>query len=399
MKAKLIMSHSLSAPELLERLIAFDTTSTKSNLALVDFVCNYLDRPGARIERFFSEDGNKANVLVRFGPEIDGDQGLMLCGHTDVVPAEEKEWRSDPFRLTEDDRAFYGRGTADMKGFLALAIQLAAEMSHSELRSPFAILLTRDEEIGTVGARHFVESWPGASPLPKATVIGEPTSLCVARMHKGHVRVRIATHGVSAHSGYPHLGHNAIEEMGKAVIALTELRRELERERELTSDFFVEVPYVPLNLGTIRGGSAVNVVPDRCVVELGFRPLPKMDSTVVLDRIRATLRRVLSDRVFEMELLNESPAFITDENVPIYRHTCSLVSQTETRTVSFATDAGWLKQLDLDCVIFGPGTIEVAHKPNEWLPKADFFRAAGVLRSLVEKLCLSESPSPQQGNA
>lgn len=384
----------LSDPGLLARLVAFDTTSRNSNLPLADFLCDYLDRPGIRVARHFSPDGAKANVVAWIGPEPDGSrEGLVLSGHMDVVPAEEEGWSSDPFALADAGDRYVARGSCDMKGFLALAANLAAETAGGGgLRAPLALVFTYDEEVGTLGARHFAETSPDRSLLPRNAIIGEPTSLRVARVHKGHLKMRVTLHGLSAHSGYPHLGRNAIEPAGRVIGALAELRRTLEGEEPPSRELFPEVPFVPLNVGTVHGGSAINVVPDRCTVELGVRPLPGVSSEELVERVR---RAVLAAAApFEpsftpdIDVLSDSPPMLLDEEAPIHRHLCALVGQSQGSSVNFATDAGWLQRLGLDCAIFGPGSIEVAHKPNEYLPKNDFAAARGLLARTIERFCL-----------
>jgi acetylornithine deacetylase len=389
----------LSDADLLARLVAFDTTSRNSNLPLADFLCEYLDRPGARIVRQPSPDGTKANVVAWLGPEPeqssseDQRPGLVLSGHMDVVPAEEAEWRSDPFTLTDGGDRWTARGACDMKGFLAVAANAALAASGSgRLRAPLALVLTYDEEVGTLGARHLLESYPEGHLLPQSAVIGEPTSLRVARAHKGHLKMRITLHGRSAHSGYPHLGRNAIEPAGRVIEALAALRRTLEGEDAPHAELFPEVPFVPLNVGTVHGGSAINVVPDRCVVEVGVRPLPGMGSAELAERVRRAVLAVLAEDSLEtfepdIDLLSDSPPMLLDEEAPIHRHLCKLVGQQSGATVSFATDAGWLQRLGLDCAIFGPGTIEVAHKPNEHVPKGELERARELIGITVRRFC------------
>jgi acetylornithine deacetylase len=381
----------LSDAELLARLIAFDTTSRNSNLPLADFLADYLDRPGVRIARNPSADGCKANLVAWVGPEPAGDRrGLVLSGHMDVVPAEEDDWQSDPFTLADGGDRWIARGVCDMKGFLALAANLAAEAvtaGAEHWRAPLALVFTYDEEVGTLGAKRLTESFPEAAALPRSAVIGEPTSLRVARTHKGHFKLRITLHGVSAHSGYPHLGTNAIEPAGRVITALAALRQELAAETPPNRELFPEVPFVPLNVGTVHGGSAINVVPDRCVVEIGVRPLPGIGSAELIERVERAVRAAAAPFNPEIELLSDSPPLLLDETAPIHRHLCALVGQSAGSSVSFATDAGWLQRLGLDCAIFGPGSIEVAHKPNEHLPKSEFTTARGLLAQTIEKFC------------
>jgi acetylornithine deacetylase len=385
----------LSDADLLSRLVAFDSTSRNSNLPIADFLCDYLDRPGVRIDRNPSPDGTKTNLVAWIGPAPRDDRaGLVLSGHMDVVPADEAGWRNDPFLLADEGDRWVGRGACDMKGFLALAANLMAEMAEADpgrLRAPLALVFTYDEEVGTLGARRLLESYDAGPSLPRAAIIGEPTSLRVARAHKGHLKLRVTLHGRSAHSGYPHLGVNAIEPAGRVINAMAELRRELEREEPPHHELFSEVPFVPLNVGTVHGGAAINVVPDRCVVEVGVRPLPGMESSALSERIRRAAVTAAAPLEPTVEILSDSPPMYLDEGASIHRHLRDLVGQGETTTVSFATDAGWLQQLGLDCAIFGPGTIEVAHKPNESLPKSELAAARELLARTVRRFC--EEPS------
>ena len=380
----------LADATLLERLVGFDTTSSLSNLPLADFVCDYLDRPGVRVDKVWSEDRTKANVVVRAGPERDDGEGLTLSGHMDVVPADEPEWRSEPFTLTTTEEAYVGRGTADMKGFLALAVARLARLDPGRLRRPLALLLTYDEEVGTLGARRFAESGDLAPTLPRDVIIGEPTSLRVVRLHKGMIRLRLVFHGRAAHSGYPHLGRNAIEPAARAIAALAELRAGMETERPPHGEHFPEVPYATLNVGTVAGGSAVNVIPDRCTVQVGIRLLPEMKAEEMTERVRETVAAALPGETFELLSLGESPAMMLDQKAPLHRQLCELVGQHGTESVAFATDAGWLQRIGLRCAVFGPGSIEVAHRPNEFLPIGEFARAGDLLDEIIHRRCLAE---------
>jgi acetylornithine deacetylase len=379
----------LTDAALLEQLVAFDTTSHLSNLPLVDFVADYLDRPGLVLERRFSPDGCKANLVVRTGPQSADGSGLTLSGHMDVVPAEEPDWRSDPFRLTRSGDTWVGRGAADMKGFLALVINRLAALEPAGLRRPLALLLTYDEEVGTVGARRFAETADASVAIPLDVVIGEPTSLRVVRLHKGMLRIQLVFHGRAAHSGFPHLGRNAIEPAARAIAALAELRARMERERPAHGEHFSEVPYAALNVGVVQGGSAANVIPDRCTVQLGIRLLPGMKAQDVAERIREAVAGALPDERFDLAIPSESPAMILDEAAALHRELSSLVGQNGTESVAFATDAGWLQRAGYRCVIFGPGDIKVAHRANEFVPIAELERAGMVLDELIRRRCFA----------
>jgi acetylornithine deacetylase len=379
----------LSDAALLERLVAYDTTSRLSNLPFVDFVSEYLDRRDVAITRLASPDDTKANLVVRVGPDVEDRSGLTLSGHMDVVPADEPDWRSNPFNLTRSNETWVGRGAADMKGFLALAINRLAGLEPARLRRPLALLLTYDEEVGTVGARHFAETADASVPLPRDVVIGEPTSLRVVRLHKGMLRIQLVFHGRAAHSGFPHLGRNAIEPAAKAIASLAELRAAMEQERPAHGEHFPEVPYAALNIGVIQGGSAANVIPDRCSVQLGIRLVPGMKAVEVAERVREAVAIALPEEHFELATLGESPAMLLDEEASLYRELSSLVGQTGTESVAFATDAGWLQRVGYRCVIFGPGDIRVAHRANEFVPIAELERAGVVLDELIRLRCIA----------
>jgi acetylornithine deacetylase len=378
------MSAILSDVDLLRTLVAFDSTSDCSNLPIADFISDYLDRTGVTVRRNPSEDGRKTNLLARVGPERDDGEGLVLSGHMDVVPALEPGWGSSPFELTERGGKLFGRGTADMKSFLAISINALLRAADHRSDKPLVLLFTYDEETGTFGARRFVETW--TSPLPRATVIGEPTSLRVVHAHKGHLRIRLTCTGRSAHSGYPHLGKNAIESAAHAIGGLAALRDELEQERPEHASLFPEVPFVPLNIATIRGGSAVNIVPERCEIEVGLRPLPGMDSDTIIARVR---QAVSATEPPELQILSDSPPMLLPPDNPFHRRLCGLLGQNESSTVNYATDAGWFQTVGMECVLFGPGSIEVAHRPDEFVPVDEMKRASSVLDLLIRSSVLA----------
>jgi acetylornithine deacetylase len=378
----------LSNPELLARLVGFDSVSRNSNLPIADFICDYLDGRGFRIARNPSADGTKTNLIVSAGPagEDPTRPGLVLSGHMDVVPAAEPEWESDPFALTERDGSLYGRGTCDMKGFLAVAMNRIKAIDPGSLRHPLALVFTYDEEVGTMGARRFAETWEESSPLPRRTVIGEPTSMRVARMHKGHIKLRFTFPGRSAHSGYPHLGVNAIEPAGRAIVALAELRAALERERPPLGHHFDPVPFVTLNVAQVAGGTAVNIIPDQCVLDIGFRLLPGMERDPMVARIRGTVESgVGKDVVFE--LVNESPPMLLEDKADVFHAACAAAHQQGDHTIAFTTDGGWFGRTGMECVIFGPGAIEVAHRPNEFIPMKELEACDAALKQLVQRFC------------
>ena len=381
----------LTDAELLARLVGFDSTSRYSNRPIAEFIQDYLDLPGVRIASQPAPEEDKLNLVVSYGPEVEADRGgLVLSGHMDVVPAEEPEWTSDPFELTETDDAYVGRGSADMKGFDALAINTLARLAAEgrELARPLCLLLTYDEELGTLGAHHFVQTWDlAANPLPRRAIIGEPTSLEVVRMHKGHAKAKLTVRGRSAHSGYPHLGHNAIEPMGRAIAALGKFRKELEGESCPNAEHFPEVPFVALNLARMRAGTAINIIPETAELDLGIRVLPGMDAAAIWQRAEALLASTLEGEEYHFERLNQSPPMLMAEDHDLAQRLYAKMGQEATVSASYATDAGWFADGGFDCLLWGPGTIEVAHRPNESIPKAELHRASDLLAEVVAEVC------------
>ncbi len=380
---------------LLARLVAFPTVSTDTNQPLIDFVSSYVDRPGIEITRQSSADGRQSNLLLWMGPSIDESdvdrRGLVLCGHVDVVPPGERSlWTSDPFTLDERAGRLYGRGSVDMKGFDALSVNLLASTDPRSLVNPLVVLLTFGEELGSLGAKHFVDAWPASRPLPRNVVIGEPTMLQAVRMHKGHTAGRILVKGRSAHSGTPHLGANAIETAARVVAAIGAVSDTLHEKRTETSRFFPEVPYPTFVVTGIRGGAAINVVPESCELDLSIRPLPGMSAQSMIETARQALSGIDLEGV-EITVINDNPPMLLPEKAPIHRDLCELLGQSESVGVSYASDGGHLATMGLDCVLFGPGSIEVAHQPDEYIEVDQITRANDLLTKLIHRHCMNDA--------
>ncbi|NNF44638.1 MAG: acetylornithine deacetylase [Phycisphaerales bacterium] len=384
------MSKRLSDRGLLARLVAFDSVSSRPNRPIADFLCAYLEDAGVRVERDEHDGGAKVNVRAAVGPDPGPTRdGLLLCGHLDVVPADEPEWDGDPFTLRAAGDRLYGRGTTDMKGFVALAVNrlCAAADTHA---APLVLLLTCDEEVGGIGAQRLSARW-GPERWPRATVIGEPTQLRVVRMHKGHLKLRVTVEGRAAHSGSPQLGINAIARATPVLSALDALRATLAGERAPASVFFPEVPAPVLNIGRIEGGSAVNVVPDRCVIDVGVRLLPGASVPAFLERFEASV----GDDA-RVEVVNDNPPMESAAGTPLDTCARSLVDQTESIGVSFASDGGVLQRdLGCVCILFGPGDMAVAHRPNEYLETAELTRGAALLEQLVAHAGVEDAMTEQ----
>ncbi|TWT44782.1 Acetylornithine deacetylase [Phycisphaerae bacterium RAS1] len=400
--------------ELLERLVSFDTTSDRPSVAAMDFLAGYLESAGCRVWRQTYESGRKVNLLAGRGsgrwaianrdlqdaPSVSLCEGLVLSGHIDVVPATEPDWGSNPFQLVERDERFFGRGSADMKGFVALAANRLARTREEEAKRPLRLLVTSDEETGAIGARHFAENWDGHEPLPRSVIIGEPTQLALVRMHKGHMKLRITVTGRAAHSGRPHLGVSAIEHAGVVIAALTALNARMRALRTETSEHFSDCPHPVLNIGTIAGGSAVNIVPERCELNLGVRLLPGQPSELALDLIRESLGKLpeaTRERV-TLEMLNDNPPMLCDKLATVNIELARMLRQCATGAAPYATDGGWLQKLGLECALLGPGNIEDAHRANESISISQFEAGARRLEEIVRRFCGEEIEPRSHGD-
>ena len=379
---------------LLARLMSFAPVSSASNRPIAEFAAAQLRRDGATVELIESADGEQVNVVATIGPSETDRAGLVLSGHLDVVPADEPDWNGDAFTLREDSGKLYGRGSCDMLGSVALFINLFRAIDVDRLAAPLAVVLTFGEELGSLGAKRLVEVWDGAQQLPRACVVGEPTSLQVVRMHKGHVKMRITVSGHPAHSGSPHLGSNAIEAATPVLASLSKLRAELEYERPANGEYFDAVPFVALNIARLQAGTALNVIPEQCVIELGMRPLPGGDSQVLVQRVSEVVARTDDAGVATVTVMDENPPMGTGADAGICRLLYDLTNQQQCAGVSYSSDGGVFgRDLGMDCVLFGPGSIEHAHRPNEFVPIAEMQQAKGVLLKVIETMCMHQVSS------
>lgn len=370
----------------LARLVAFPTVSNRPVTALAAHMAERAEALGFRVERFDSPtEAGKTNIVASIGPM--GTDGLVLSGHMDVVPTEGQPWSSDPFRVKERDGRLYGRGTADMKGFLAATMEALERIPRAAYTRELVLIWTHDEEVGCVGSGHLAHTLQDQKrPLPKNCLIGEPTDFQVLRMHPGHVGVGIDLRGAAAHSSRPDLGVNAITAAATVVSALQELAQDLERETALED--FLEKPWVAFNIATITGGSAINIVPDACRIELGYRPLPGMEATDVYDRIVERVAALsLGDASVQTDLIRVTPSLLTAAGTALGDLLDRHAAPCDRPAASFATDGGNLAALGTAPLIFGPGSITVAHQADEWIAAADLIRAVDVIEDVVRRAC------------
>lgn len=374
----------------LARLIAFPTVSSRPVLGIAGHLADRAEALGFVVERFDDpQNTDKTNVVATIGPPVPG--GLVLSGHMDVVPVANQPWTTDPFVLTARDNRLLGRGTADMKGFIAATMIALTRIAKREYRRPLTLVWTHDEEVGCHGSAHLATTLVARGRrLAAACLVGEPTDFRILRMHAGHVAVRLIATGAAAHSAYPELGANAIDAAALAVVALASLAAELRDEHHPQAD--LERDFVPLNIGTVRGGSAINIVADRCEVELGYRPLPGQGHEPVLGRIQQRLaeQRWPKGTDVRMELIRVTPSLATPADTELQRLLQADASAPGTGAAGFATDGGNLARCGCAPLVFGPGSIQVAHQADEWIDGPALVRTVDIVERLVRARCCAE---------
>jgi acetylornithine deacetylase len=373
---------------MIERLVAFDTVSSKSNLALIDFVAQSLENHGVASRRSFDAEGGKANLFATLGPDIPG--GIVLSGHSDVVPVEGQPWDSDPFQVVERDGRLYGRGTADMKSFLAVALALVPEMLAADLRVPIHLAISYDEEVGCIGVRGLIADVTANLPLPRLVMVGEPTDMKIVNAHKGVTVFRTTVTGKEAHSSQPHRAASAIEAAARLIGFLADLAEEKRRQAPADSRF--EPPFTSFNVGTIAGGTAQNIVPRHCSFTWEFRELPGDDGAAILERftrfaedqVLPDLRARAPEAAIVTESLAEAPALRPEPDSEAEALARALTGANTTHAVSYAAEAGLFQQAGFSAVICGPGSIDQAHQANEFIEQSQVEACEVVLRRLID---------------
>ena len=383
----------------LTRLIGFDTVSRHSNLALVKDVQFYCEQLGMTVALTFNEAQDKANLFVTVPAGKDGDiitGGLVLSGHTDVVPVDGQDWTSEPFTATIRGSRLYGRGACDMKGFIACALNLlpnAVQLSkNGQLRRPLHLALSFDEEIGCLGAPLILADLAKRGIHPDYCIVGEPTNMTMVVAHKGVAVYRCRVHGKSAHSSLTNQGVNAISYASRLVGFVDSLAEELSHRDD--DDNLFDVPYSTLSVGTIQGGTATNIVPNLCEFTFDYRNLPHMTQNDILVPIQAKVAQLneqMQARAAEtgIELLKEEnvPAMTDDDNAEIQQLIAALVGDNKRHKVAYATEGGQFTEAGIPTIICGPGSIEQAHKADEYVELSELERCDSFLQRLLESCC------------
>ncbi len=384
------MSRITETVDHLRELIAFPTVSSTSNLAMIDKLAERLEAAGARVEIQRDPTSNKANLFATIGPENPG--GILLSGHTDVVPAPAEDWTSDPFELTERDGRLYGRGSCDMKGFIAAAVTMAPVLAASVRNRPLHFAFTYDEEVGCLGAQALAEALAARDIRPGIAIIGEPTNMRVIEGHKGCCEYTTRFEGLAGHGSEPDKGVNAVEYAVRYLSRLLDLRAPLRHRAPKASRF--DPPWTTINPGSLHGGVAHNVIADRAEVQWEMRPVQASDGAFV----REEMRRYVEEHLLpEMQAVSGAARIVTevvgevaglepaDEN-SARDIVQELTGANGADLVAFGTEAGIFQSLGMDVVVCGPGSIEQAHKPDEFLALDQLSQCLDMLEGLGGRL-------------
>jgi acetylornithine deacetylase len=374
---------------LLDRLVSFDTESSRSNLPLIDFVEDYLLGLSARFTRIPNAAGDKAALFVTFGPDIDG--GVVLSGHTDVVPVTGQKWTTPPFVLRRDGERLYGRGTCDMKGFDALCLAMAPEFLAAKLKKPIHIMLSYDEETTCAGCLDTIARFGQDLPRPALAIIGEPTMMQVADAHKSIATYRTCVTGHEAHSSKPWLGVSAVHIACELVAALEKIGVELQSDRDPQGRF--EPAFSTVHVGMINGGTARNIMARQCEFFWEFRGLPHTPQDAALNRFEAVSAALAAERFgqfpnarIETFVEIEAPGLADGADSSASTLALALSRANHTIAVPYATEAGQFQFGGLPAVICGPGSIDQAHQPDEYIDIGQMAEGVAFLRRLASQL-------------
>ncbi len=376
--------------EMIRRLIAFDTTSRLSNLELIRFVAEYLEQHGVRSTLVHDATGTKANLLATVGA---GEGGIVLSGHTDVVPVDGQPWDTDPFVVVERDGKLFGRGTSDMKSFIAVCLAAVPAMTRRRLSEPVHLVLSYDEEVGCIGVGGMLDHLKRSGIRPRLGIIGEPTEMGVVDAHKGGRAYETTVVGLEAHSSQRHLGVSAVETAAELIGELMRIQAEYE-SRDVPGATRFMPPYSTVHVGTINGGTAGNIMARCCSFHWEQRSLPHTDMDEAHDRLQRyvaekvlpRMRRIHPQASVTTRVLAAVPALVPDEGSPAEVLAKSLVGSNATEAVAYMTEAGLFQEAGIPVVVCGPGNIREAHKPNEFIELEQVAACETFVDRLIDRI-------------
>jgi len=376
------------AVDLTKKLIAFDTTSRLSNLALIDWAQHLLEKSGARCRRSYDSSGKKANLFATFGPE--GHGGYVLSGHTDVVPVDGQDWSSDPFKAEVRGDKLFGRGTCDMKGFSGVALSLVPEIAQAKLKRPIHFALSYDEEVGCTGISGLLDDLAVAKIKPALCIVGEPTLMKVVGAHKGGTAVKTRCHGHEGHSSAPQKGASAVMMAGEFIANLVRIGVELQADR----DPRFEPPYSTTQANIVHGGTALNILAREATITWECRTLPGRDPNDVVNRAKELAADMLPryrngapDASIETTVTSSYPGLALDMDSPAVALAREISGANDVEAVAYGTEAGHFARAGIPAVICGPGSIDQAHKPDEFVALSELAACEAFLRKVIARAC------------
>lgn len=385
------MTDPLTPREILDRLVAFPTVSRDSNLALVDWVEAYLGQFGITCRRDYNRKGDKAGLFAHIGPDVEG--GVILSGHTDVVPVDGQDWSTDPFTITEQGGKLYGRGTADMKGFDALAIWAAVEAQRRGVTRPLQLALTRDEEIGCLGAPPLLRAMAGRVPRAELAIIGEPSSMKIVTGHKGSSGFLVSVTGHEVHSSIMHTGVNAVMEAARLVDWANRANAENREKPPTETAALFDPPWTTIHVGKIQGGTAHNITAKDCQFAITWRCVPdeRLDDWKARFRdkvaeVEAGMKQVHPKAQITLGEMFTVPGLAPEPDGAADRFVRDLTGENESRAVSFATEGGQFQAEGYSAVVCGPGDIAQAHQPDEFITLDQFTAGHRFMTRLIDRL-------------
>jgi acetylornithine deacetylase len=384
------LSPSSRSLDMIRKLVAFDTTSRNSNLQIIDFIRDYLASHGVESQMVFDESGKKANLYATLGPS--DKPGIALSGHTDVVPIDGQEWSSDPWTVAERDGKLYGRGTCDMKSFLAITLAMVPEFLKQPLQQPIHLIFSYDEEVGCVGVRRLIALLKDFPIRPSAVIIGEPTEMKVIVAHKGKKSLRARVRGFEAHSSLAPKGVNAIEYAAEMIAFLKRMGQRCAKSGPFDNDY--DVAHTTVHTGVIHGGTALNIVPKDCYFDFEFRYIAGVDPEAMFAELKAFVDRellpamqaVAPDTGITFEEISAFPGLNMPEEADLVVLAKKLAGANMVRKVAFGTEAGLFQQAGLPTIICGPGSITQAHKPDEWVSLDQLAQCESFMHRLLDQV-------------
>ncbi|HEX3066061.1 MAG TPA: acetylornithine deacetylase [Dongiaceae bacterium] len=385
------MAQALASLDMIRRLVAMDTTSRNSNLEIIKYIGDYLAKLGVESRLVHDETGRKANLYATLGPT--DKPGIALSGHTDVVPIDGQEWSSDPWTIAQRGKRLFGRGTADMKSFLAVVLTKVPEMLRRKPSTPIHLIFSYDEEVGCVGVRRLLDMFRNMPIRPRACIIGEPTEMKVIVGHKGKMSLRCHVRGKECHSSLAPQGVNAVEYAAEVITHLKGMARRVAKDGPFDDNF--DVAHSTVHTGTVHGGTALNIVPKDCSFDFEFRYVPGVKPEALLAEVQTFAEETLLPGMkaidpnagFSWEPLSSFPGLDTPVDSEIVAFVKSLTGANSVSKVAFGTEAGLFQEIGIPTVICGPGNIAQAHKPDEYVEIEQIALCEAFMGRLMDRLC------------